>query len=244
MNKKQLIDLIGLADDYLKRIPSSVAVANKDVLLKNMRATRDVEQQKDCLSSFILATLLAPCAERLVFEENCKQHLSKGPHDLVVYLSGGIRIVNEIKRLKPTSWDQKETECVRNSVERTGALYKVQEDPCRSTTSFLDIILKEVKSKGKQLDPKNTNIIWFSSIGTNHYEADDIEDAANHYIDGHEKLYSDQPGRAHEKPEWLTALGWFLDGDPQCTSMNPKCFFLVTSVVDEIIEKTLNAGVN
>ena len=209
-----------------------------------MKATRSAEQQKDCVSSFILATLLAPCAERLVFEENCKQHPSKGPHDLVVYLSGGIRIVNEIKRLKPTFWDQPETECVRNSAKRTCELYKMKEEQNRSTTGFLDTILKEVESKGKQLDPNNTNIIWFSSIGTNHYEADDIEDAAGHYTDGHAKLSSDQPGRVHEKPEWLTALGWFLDCDPQCTSLNPKCFFLVASAADKIIEKTLNADVN
>jgi len=245
MNKKQLINpIVQQAYHYLKRIPSSVVVKGENVLLKNMKATHSAEQQKDCLSSFILATLLAPCAEKLVFEENCKQHPSKGPHDLVVYLNGGTRIVNEIKRLKPTFWDRKETECARNSVKRTGALYEVKEDPNRSTTGFLDTILKEVESKGKQLDPNNTNIIWFSSIGTNHYEANDIEDVASHYTDGHAKLSSDQPGRAHEKPEWLTALGWFFDGDPQCTSLNPKCFFLVASVVDKMIGKTLNVDVN
>lgn len=209
-----------------------------------MKATHSAEQQKDCVSSFILATLLAPCAERMVFEENCKQHPSKGPHDLVVYLSGGTRIVNEIKRLKPTSWDQKETECARNSVRRTSALYKVREDPYRSTTSFLDTIFKEVESKDKQLDPNNTNIIWISSIGTNHYEADDIRVAASCYAVSHMKSSPDQLGCVHEKPEWLTALGWFLDGDPQCTSLNPECFFLVASVVDEIIGKTLSADVN
>lgn len=244
MSKKQLINPIDQARYYLKRIPSSVVVEGEKILLKNMKTMNSAEQQKDCVSSFILATLLASCAKRLVFEEDCKQHQSKGPHDLVLYLGDGTRIINEIKRLKPTLWDQKETEHVRNSVKRTGTLYKVNEDPNRSTTGFLDTILKEVESKGKQLDPNNTNIIWFSSIGTNHYEADDIENAASHYTDGHAKLSSDQPGRAHKKPEWLTALGWFLDGDPNCTLLYPKCFFLVASVVDKIIEKTLNANVN
>lgn len=225
---------------YLERIPSSVVVTGTNDLLEKIKATHSAEQRKDYLSSFILATLLAPCAKRLVFEENCSQHPSRGPHDLVVYVMDGPRIVNEIKRLKQTLWDQKETECVRNSVKHTDALYRVKEDLGRSTTGYLDTILKEVESKGPQLDPDNINIIWFSSIGTNHYEADDIQDAASFYAKGQAKLSSDQPGHTHKKPTWLTALGWFLDGDPQRTSLNPKCFFLVTSAVEKVIEKTLN----
>ncbi len=235
----ELRSIIDEAQQYLKGIPSSVKVEGVDRILKKIQKTRSTEQQKDCLASFILAMLLAPCAKRLVFEETCRQHQSGGQHDLVIYLMDDTRVVNEIKRLKPTAWDQKETEIIRNTSTPKVKFYKLKDDPNRSTTGFLDTILKEVELKSKQIDPNNTNIVWFSSCGTNHYEADDIGCAAHHYAVGQPKLPPDQPGHSHKKPEWLTALGWFWDGDLQCTTLRPECFFLEASPVAMILGKTI-----
>ena len=228
------------ANKYIKRIPPYVILEGTDQLLEMIKTTDSIDQQRDHLMSFLLASLFGGIIKKAVFEENCSKHQSKGPHDLVVYLEDGTRIVNEIRRLKQTSWDKNEQESyVLDSVKRTGQLYELRENPNRSTTGFLDTILKEVEAKRVQLDPNEFNIIWIISKGI-HYKATDIEDAALHYTSGWHTLSNDQPGKAHKKPEYLSALGWFWDGDPYSTSAPAQCFLMTHS---RILEK-LNNGIN
>jgi len=206
---------------YINRIPSSVTPEGTDRVFELIMNTHSIDQQQDHMMSFLLASLFSGTVKKIVFEEKCSINGSKGPHDLVIYLDDGTRIVNEIHRFKQTPWDKKEQENnVIDSVKRTGQLYELREDPSRSTSGFLDIILKEIETKSVQLEPNEFNIIWFASKGI-HYKATDIEDAASHYVFGWHNLTNDQPGKAHKKPENLSALGWFWDGDPYC-KQTPK----------------------
>ena len=223
---------------YLKRIPTSVELEGTHQLLKMIKSTDIINQQRDYLMSFILASLYSGIVKKIVFEEDCSKHPSEGPHDLVVYLDSGIRIVNEIRRLKQTKWDKNEQEnYVLDAIKKTGRLYALREDPNRSTTGFLDTILKEIEGKSDQLDPNEINIIWIASKGI-HYKATNIEDAASHYISGWHKISDDQPGKAHKMPKNLSALGWFWDGDPYDTTAKAKCFFIVPSEITNNLNNT------
>lgn len=217
-------DVIKQAQIYIERIHHSVELEGTDELLRKIRSTNSVKQSRDHLAAFVLASLLGDATRKLVFEEPCTKHPSGGPHDLVAYLNDGTRLVNEIKRLAQTPWDKYEEENYMFG-QATEQLYELKEDPHHSTTGFLDIILREIESKSKQLDPKETNIVWFTSNGI-HYQATDIEDAASHYALGWHKLSEEQPGKAHSKPENLSALGWFWDGDPEHTTAKAQCFFI------------------
>jgi len=231
--------IIEQAYKYIQRITSSVTEGT-DRLLKMIKDHDSIEQQRDHLMSFILATLFGASVKKLVFEERCSKHKSKGTHDLVVYLNNGTRIVNEVTRNKQTDWDKKEQEnYVFNSVRRTEQLYELREDPKRSTTGFLDTILTKVEAKSNQLDPNETNILWFTSRGI-HYKATDIENAVSHYAFGWHNLPNDQPGKAHKKPENLSALGWFWDGDPNSTSAQAQCFMITPSRILENLNSVIN----
>ncbi|MBK6914170.1 MAG: hypothetical protein IPH11_11180 [Ignavibacteriales bacterium] len=222
--------IIEMAEEYLKRIPSSVEIEGTHYVLNMINTTNSVEQQRDYLMSFLLASLYGKIVKRIVFEESCSKHPSKGPHDLVVYLDRGTRIVNEIRRLKQTRWDKYEEENhVSGSIKKTGQLYELRDDPDRSTTGFLDTILKEIEAKGTQLDSEEINIIWIASKGM-HYKATDIEDAASYYSVGCQNI-----SNIHIMPKDLTALGWFWDGDPFDTTAEAECFFIKpTKVIDKL----------
>ena len=142
--------------------------------------------------------------------------------------------------MKQTDWDKDELEnYVFDSLKRTEQLYELREDANRSTTGFLDTILTKVEAKSNQLDPNETNILWFTSRGI-HYKATDIEDAASHYAFGRHNLPNDQPGKAHRKPENLSALGWFWDGDPNSTSTQAQCFIISPSRILENLNSVIN----
>lgn len=233
-------EIITEAHKYIERVPKSVILDGTDNLLKMIKATDSIEQQQDHLMSFLLASLFGGAVKKLVFEEPCSRHPSKGQHDLVAYLDNGIRIVNEILRLKQTSWDKNEQEnYVSGSVTSTRELYELKEDPHRSTTGFLDTILNKVEAKSDQLDPNETNIIWIASKGI-HYKATDIEDTASHYAFGWHNLPNDQPGKTHKRPENLSALGWFWDGDPNSTSAQAQCFFITPSRIVDKLNSVIN----
>lgn len=231
--------IIEEANKYVERIPTSIVVGTEK-LLKMIKDTDSIEQQRDHLMSFILATLFGGSVKKLVFEERCSKHKSKGTHDLVVYLNNGTRIVNEVTRIKQTDWDKKEQEnYVFHSVRRTGQLYELREDPKRSTTGFPDTILTKVEAKRDQLDPNETNIVWIASKGM-HYNATHIEDAAYHFAFGWHNLPNDLSGKAHKKPENLSALGWFWDGDPNSTSAQAQCFIITPSRILENLNSLIN----
>jgi hypothetical protein len=50
-------------------------------------------------------------------------------------------------------------------------------------------------------------------------------------------MSTEQPGKVHKMPTYLSALGWFWDGDPYNTSAKAQCFFLTQS---KIIDKLKN----
>ena len=216
---------------YIERIPSSVKLQGTQTLLKMIETTGSINQQRDHLMSFLLASLYGEIARKIVFEEVCSKHPSKGPHDLVVYLDANIRIVNEIRRLKQTPWDKfEEGNYVFGSIERTGLLYELREDPNRSRTGFFDIILKEIEGKSNQLDPKEINIIWIASKGI-HFKATYVEDAASYYFTSFSNISNYQNEKMLKVPNNLSALGWFWDGDPYDTSAKAQCFFLHQVVI-------------
>lgn len=230
--------MIDIANKYIKRISEKVTLEGQEKLLKMIKSTNDLEQQNDYLIPLFLALILSDISEKLILEEKW-DFKSNRCHDLVAYLSNGTRIVNEIKRLRQTQWDKEEfNNHVLNSVARTGQLYELKEDPNHSTTGFLDTILNEVELKEKQLEPKVTNIIWFSSRGI-HYQATFIEDAASHYAQGWNNLPTEQPGKAHKKPKFLSALGWLWDGEPENTTAKPQCFFITPCKDVEILKNVI-----
>jgi hypothetical protein len=228
------IMIIYEANKYLERIPSSVKIYGSNKLFEMIKSTSSTNQQRDFLMSFILASLYGDKVSKIVFEEECSKHLSKGAHDLVVYLPSGNRIINEIRRLKQTSWDKyEEDNFIFGSSKKTDLLYELREDPNRSTTGFFDTILNEIEAKSNQLDPGEINIIWIASKSW-HYKATFIEDAASYYsVNSHEKLIN-QTENIHIIPKSLSALGWFWDGDPYNTTANAECFFITPSkIIDE-----------
>ncbi len=222
------------ANKDLKRIPSSVKIEGSNMLLNMIKATNSMNQQRDYLMSFILASLYGKNVKKIVFEEECLKHPSKGPHDLVVYLKRGTRVVNEIRRLKQTNWDKHEEDnFIFGSLRKTEYLYELREDPNRSTTGFLDTILNEIEAKSNQLDPEEINIIWIASKGW-HYKATFIEDATSYYSSCSYKSSNDQFSNTHIMPDNLSALGWFWDGDPYDTTAKAECFFITSSeIIDD-----------
>jgi hypothetical protein len=225
--------IIDEANKYLERIPSSVKIEGSNKLFEMIKSTSSINQQRDYLMSFILASLYGDKVSKIVFEEKCSKHPSKGAHDLVVYLPRGNRIINEIRRLKQTSWDKyEEDNFIFGSSKKTDLLYELREDPNRSTTGFFDTILNEIEAKSNQLDPGEINIIWIASKSW-HYKATFIEDAASYYS-RKDVLSTD---KTHIKPENLSALGWFWEDDPNNTTAEAECFFIMSC---EIIQNFKN----
>ena len=61
---------IDRAKELLSRIPDSVCLKGIDRIKDLIKLSGYVEQQRDHISSIILATLLSDCATKLVFEES------------------------------------------------------------------------------------------------------------------------------------------------------------------------------
>ena len=198
------------------------------------QALRNIEVQASKESTQGMLDYLAPLRvaalfpqrnlARIVFEEPCSKHPSRGPHDVVLYTNTNARIVNEIKRFTETLWSQKQKEAATDCVKRTGLLHEMWEDPDKCTGSH-DIMLKEVWKKRLQLDPGHPNVLWLVS-SNDFYDDQKVEDVAHFLAIGRDKLPEDQPGRAHQKPEHLTALGWLWDAERSWTTERPHVILL------------------
>jgi hypothetical protein len=122
-------------------------------------------------------------------------------------LNNDSRVINEIRRLKQTSWNKKEEDnCVLGQEDNPEYFYELKEGPAPSTTGFLDTILKEIEARSDQLDLGGFNIIWASSKGM-HYRATFIEDAALYYSIRLYKKSIAQPQIVHLMPKNLSTLG-------------------------------------
>ena len=133
-------------------------------------------------------------------------------------------MVNEVKRLAETLWSRKQKEAATDCVKRTGLLHEMREDLDKSTGSH-DIMLKEVWKKRVQLDPDHPNVLWLVS-SNDFYDHQKVEDITHFLAIGRDKLPERQSGRAHQKPEHLTALGWLWDADRSSTTERPHVFLL------------------
>jgi hypothetical protein len=98
------------------------------------------------------------------------------------------------------------------------------EDPDKSTGSH-DIMLKEIWKKRVQLDPGQPNVLWFVS-SNDFYDEQTVGDVAYFLAVQRDQLPEGQPGRAHQKPADLTALGWLWDGERSWTTERPHCFLM------------------
>lgn len=201
---------------------------NLDEVLRNIEAQASKESTQgmlDYLAPLRVAALFSPHnLARIVFEESCSKHPSRGPHDVVLYTNANARIVNEIKRFTETLWSQKQKEAATDCVKRTGLLHEMWEDPDKCTGSH-DIMLKEVWKKRLQLDPGHPNVLWLVS-SNDFYDDQKVEDIAHFLAIGRDRLPENQPGRAHQKPEHLTALGWLWDAERSWTTERPHVILL------------------
>jgi len=218
--------LLGLARDLDQQLrPIS---ENLDQVLRNIevQARREsAEGMLDYLAPLRVAALFSKQdLARVVFEEPCTRHSSRGPHDVVLYTHTDVRVVNEVKRLTETLWSRKEKEAATDCGKRTGLLHEMREDPDKSTGSH-DIMLKEVWKKRLQFDPGQPNVLWFVS-SNDFYDDQKVEDVAYFLTVQRDQLPEGQPGRAHQKPKDLTALGWLWDGDRSWTTEVPHCFLM------------------
>lgn len=226
--RKYLLELAhGLAED-LRPISE-----NLDQVLRNIetQARREsVEGMLNYLDPMRVAALFSQHnLARIAFEEPCARHPSRGPHDVVLYTRANMRVVNEVKRWTETLWSRKQKEAATDRGKRTGILHEMKEDPDKSTGSH-DIMLKEVWTKRLQLDPKHPNILWFVS-SNDFFDDQKVEDVAHFLAIGCDQLPEGQPGRAHQKPEHLTALGWLWDAERSWTTERPHVSLLESNVL-------------
>lgn len=205
---------------------------NVDQVLRNIeaQARRDsTARMLDYLAPLRVAALFSQHSlARVAFEEPCSRHPSRGPHDVVLYTQANLRMVNEVKRLTETLWSRRQKEAATDCVKRTGLLHEMWEDPDKSTGSH-DIMLKEMWKKRVQLDPDHPNVLWLVS-SNDFYDDQKVEDIAHFLAIGRDKLPEDQYGRAHQKPEHLTALGWLWDSERSWTTERPHMFLLENNV--------------
>ena len=68
-------------------------------------------------------------------------------------------------------------------------------------------------------------MLWFVS-SNDFYDDQKMEDIAHFLAIGRDKLPEEQPGRAHQKPEHLTAMGWLWDAERSLTTERPHAFLL------------------
>lgn len=201
---------------------------NLDKVLRNIEAQASRESAEgmlDYLAPLRIAALFSQQSlARIAFEESCARHPSRGPHDVVLYTHANARVVNEVKRLTETLWSRKQKEAATDCVKRTGLLHEMWEDPDKSTGS-VDIMLKEVDKKRVQLNPNYPNVLWFVS-SNDFYDEQTVGDVAYFLAVQRDQLPEGQPGRAHQKPEHLTALGWLWDADRSWTTERSHCFLM------------------
>ena len=72
-----------------------------DRVLKNMGTAPTLGQVLDHLAILRVAKILTPVRSVLckpILESACQKHSSRGPHDVLLHLSGGRRVVIEVKR--------------------------------------------------------------------------------------------------------------------------------------------------
>ena len=201
---------------------------NLDKVLRNIEAQdgrKSTEGMLNYLAPLRVATLFSQHSlDRIVFEEPCSRHPSRGPHDVVLYTNTNARVVNEIKRLTETLWSRKQKEAATDCAKHTELLHERWEDSDKSTGSH-DIMLKEIWEKRLQLDPAHPNVLWLVS-SNDFYDDQKVDNVAHFLTIGREELFEDQPGRAHQKPEHLTALGWLWDAERSWTTERPHVFLL------------------
>ena len=207
-----------------------------EAVIHNIETAGRVEQALDHLAILRVGQILRLVADKVVFEEDCARGHRKKGHDAVIY-HGEMRIVNEVMRIRPTDWGQKQREIMlERGTKRMQSMVlgkrgppleflELTEDPNRTTTGWLDDLLKRIEERADQFDRGFINILWVVSEDL-FYERDNIQDAAHFLAVQRGQLPSDQPGFAHQKPEHLTALGWMWDGDPDGTSAVPHVFLM------------------
>ncbi|MDP3722201.1 MAG: hypothetical protein Q8R91_01725 [Candidatus Omnitrophota bacterium] len=145
-------------------------------------------------------------------EERCRLHPARGPHDVVLPLGEGQRVIVEIRRFDHATAagdvvEEKTTTYVckhqplpdDNSPE---LLKEIKDDPEKSK-GRLALVLEAINEKQNQLDPSGINVIWFVTRNSMCQPEIVVEDIPWYYK---------QLECPYQRPEHLTALAWSFDG--------------------------------
>ena len=149
-------------------------------VLNNIRlavASKDPETLRDHLAPLRVGEVFRSHVDAIAFEEPCRHRDRVVPHDVIV-LSGDMRVVNEVKRVRDdTQWGLRE---------------------------LVDL----VRGAGPQLCKGAKNIVWVETFVNEHVGRWDVENVPWFECGGHLLRPEDQRDLAYTKLDDLTGVGW------------------------------------